>query len=62
MVAIPEQLAVYGPINGHLWAWKDDGEFLRQAYFTQDRRFAWDDHLLGNYILVYPNVGKYDQR
>ncbi len=39
-------MAVYGPINSHLWAWKDDGEFRRQASFARDRRFAWNDHFL----------------
>ena len=39
-------MAVYGPVNSHLWAWKDDGEFHCQASFAQDRRFAWKDHFL----------------
>ena len=41
-----EAMAVHGPVNGHLWVWKDDGEFLCQASFAQDRRFAWNDHFL----------------
>ena len=41
-----EAMAIDGPVNGHLWAWKDDGEFLRQGYFAQDGGCAWEDHLL----------------
>ncbi len=41
-----EAMAVYGCVNGHLRAWKDDGEFLRRGCFAQDRRCAWHDHFL----------------
>ena len=39
-------MAVYGLINGHLWAWEDDGEFFCQGCFAQDEGCAWEDYFL----------------
>ena len=42
-----EAMAVYGPINSHLWAWKDDGEFLRAGLLRAGRAFRLEGPFLG---------------